>query len=163
MKLTKIQFYSIKEELISIEQEINIIQTGLLDYSPTYGINMKEINDPIDYTLIGRKAMLEKRKEELKQLLENAQIISISKSDVIELGSRFKVRFDDGDEEIFTIVDAVGYEKSPDEYVSSTSLFAQSVLGLRESDTFSFQANESIVSGTIQSIIKKIPKQKVKK
>ncbi len=85
------------------------------------------------------QAFVEGRIQELEYLLANARVVADASTDEVGIGSKVRVRYEDGSEETYTVVGAA--EASPREgLISNESPLGQALLGRKPGDEVTVEA-----------------------
>lgn len=105
----------------------------------------------------------EKRITEIQNKILFSTISSYRATDTISLGSVFQASFAKGEIETFMLVEKASFKEPQQHFIELGSNFGNSIIGKREGEHFSYFDNNTLVNGTIMSIMKKENYQKVKK
>jgi transcription elongation factor GreA len=148
IQLTKAGKVKLEEELANL---INVKRADLaariLD-SNEHG----DISDNSEYEAVKEELVLtDARIQELEQMLERAEIIESTSSDIVGLGSTVTIKGDDGVEETWTVVSHVEAD-SRDGSISTESPVGQLLVGKRAGDSVSVHTPGGVIVYTVVRI-----------
>jgi transcription elongation GreA/GreB family factor len=153
MKLLKEQVKYLTDELKHIEEERKQLIKGKEDIHPI--INEGQTTD-INYENIIRIGEIVRRKEEIRELLEDSTIINPSTSKSIKIGSTFTafISFNEKDSEelTYTLIEKRVSREPLNDYVSLDSPLGKAVLDKKIGEYFTYPIGNNLVSGTIEEV-----------
>lgn len=155
MKLIPEQLTKIEEKIVELNKSLQTYESYITER------NSESIQDQLGYRVgdtITEFGLQSERKQldDLKKIIEKAEIVDTQSTDSVGIGTYFKVSFFDDEPDEFTLVeDLVGLNSS--DFISSNSPFGKSVYGKKVGEKFSYTVktstnNNQEISGRITSI-----------
>ena len=155
MKLIPEQLTKIEEKIVELNKSLQTYESYITER------NSESIQDQLGYRVgdtITEFGLQSERKQldDLKKIIEKAEIVDTLSTDSIGIGTYFKVSFFDDEPDEFTLVeDLVGLNSS--NFISSNSPFGKSIYGKKVGEKFSYTVktstnNSQEISGRITSI-----------
>ena len=155
MKLIPEQLTKIEEKIVELNKSLQTYESYITER------NSESIKDQLGYRVgdtITEFGLQSERKQldDLKKIIEKAEIVDTPSTDSIGIGTYFKASFFDDEPDEFTLVeDLVGLNSS--DFISSNSPFGKSIYGKKVGEKFSYTVktstnNSQEISGRITSI-----------
>lgn len=154
VKLVQVQVDYIKEMIVTLSDRLDQYrEENKLNYegrTVTTGASTENFAHSLKEDIV----MVKKEIIKLTDVLANHELVEEPDSDVIEIGSRFKVLFD-GEEEEFIFLETAEYLPNyQDNFVSKDSILGRMLLGATVGDRIEYKVNKQPHVAVITQLVK---------